>query len=88
MLPHALKCKPIASSCAQANKTTAAKPGVLSWGKNMAVLDPHIISRVTPVNKGSVGLHWLLLLYTFIQNLTFVAAVSPLASYLMYQFPG
>lgn len=37
---------------------------------NMAVLDPH------PVNKGSVWFHWLFLLYTFIQSLTFRSCVS------------
>lgn len=76
MLPHDFKCKPITSSCAQANKTTTAKQGVLSWGKNMVVLDPHIVSRVTPVNKGSVWFHWLFLLYTLIQSLTFRSCVS------------
>lgn len=87
MLPHYFKCKPVTSSWAQANKTTTAKQGVLSLGKNMAVLDPHIVSRVTPVNKGSVWFHWLFLLYTFIQSLTFRSCVS-LASYLMHQFLG
>lgn len=57
-------------------KTATAKQGVLSWRKNMAVSDAHIVARVTPVNKGSVRFHWLFLLYTFIQSLTSRSCVA------------
>lgn len=62
---------------------------VMFWvgRKIWSVLYHHIISNVAPSQQRISLIPRIFLLYTFVQNLTFVWAVSPLVSYLRYLSP-